>query len=80
MAQELNLTAEQQGQVQDLRLKHREEGQVWREQHRKNMKTKLRAILTAEQLDKFISFKQQAPYGRGRGGYDRRAGNCNMNP
>lgn len=64
MAQELNLTVEQQQQVQELMKKHREEGRQWREQHRKDMEIKLGGVLTPEQLEKFKSIKKQRSSGR----------------
>jgi len=93
MAQELNLTTEQQDKVKTIMQKHREEGQAWREKHHKELETKLGDVLSAEQLETFKSFKQQGPRGRGMGpggqgpygkgmggGYGRGQGPCGMKP
>lgn len=81
MAQELNLSAEQKDQVQNLMQKHREEGMKWREQHRKDMETQLSNVLTGEQMAKFKDLKQQGPSGRGmKKGAQRKGRDCGMRP
>jgi len=92
IAKELNLSTEQQEQMQTIMQQHREEGQQWREQHRTELETKLGNVLTADQLEQFKAFKQQGPfgrgmksrgqgpYGKGMGGYGRGQGPCDMRP
>ena len=59
MAQELNLTQEQQEQVRDIMIKHRKEAKVMRDEHRKELENKLSTVLSSEQLDTFKAIKQQ---------------------
>lgn len=89
IAQELNLTTEQQEQMQTIMQAHREEGKKWREQHHKDLETKLSDVLNAEQLEQFKAIKQQGPFARGMGrggkgsgmrGYGRGQGPCGMKP
>ena len=44
MAQELNLTEEQQEQVRDIMTKHREEAKAKRDEHRKELENKLSTV------------------------------------
>jgi len=84
MAQELNLTTEQQKQVQDIMSKHREEGRVIRDKHREELKIKLSTVLSSEQLDTFKEMKQQrGGKGMKRKGHrsnDRNQGSCSGRP
>ncbi len=73
MAQELNLTTEQQEQVRDIMIEHREEAQIIREQHRKELESKLSTVLSAEQLDIFKEMKLQRG-GKGMRGKGRNQG------
>ncbi len=65
MAKKLNLTTEQQQQFQRIIKQQREEGQAWREKHRKAAENKLSAVLNEEQLAKFKTMKQQRANQRG---------------
>jgi len=61
MTQQLNLTTEQQQQVQTIMQSHREEGWAWREKHHQALEGKLSEVFDAEQLEQFKAFRQQGP-------------------
>ena len=84
MAQELNMTTEQQEQVRDIMTKHREEGQAIRDKHREELEVKLSTVLSPEQLDTFKEMKQQrggkGMKGKGQRSYDRNQEPCGGRP
>ncbi len=67
MAQELNLSVDQQQQFQNIIQEQRKEAQEWREQHRKEAVKKLSTVLNEQQLTKFKAIKQYQSNRRGRG-------------
>jgi len=71
MAQELNLTKEQQEQVRNIMTKHRDEAEKIRKQHRKDLETKLSTVLSSEQLETFKEMKQKRG-GKGMKGNGKR--------
>lgn len=77
MAQELNLTKEQQEQVRDIMTKHRDETEKMRKQHRKDLETKLSTVLSSEQLETFKEMKQKRG-GKGMKGNGKRP--CGSRP
>ncbi|MDX2506172.1 MAG: hypothetical protein QNL62_17070 [Gammaproteobacteria bacterium] len=84
MAQELNLTTEQQEQVGDIMTKHREERKSIRDKHREQLEIKLSTVLSPEQLDTFKEMKQQrgkkGMKGKGQKSYERNHGPCGGRP
>lgn len=77
MAQELNLTKEQQEQVRDIMTKHRDEAEKMRKQHPKDLETKLSTVLSSEQLETFKEMKQKRG-GKGMKGNGKRS--CGSRP
>jgi len=65
IGQVLNLTTEQQKQVQDIMQEQRKIGQAWREKHHQEVETKLSKVLNADQLKQFKEFKQSRKNRRG---------------
>jgi Spy/CpxP family protein refolding chaperone len=67
MAQQLNLTTEQQQQFQNIMQEQRKIGQAWREKHHQEVETQLSKVLDEEQLKNFKAFKQARPKKTGMG-------------
>ncbi len=59
MAQELNLTAEQQTQVQEIMKEQKSAAETWRSSHHEQTREKLSQVLNQEQLAKFDAKKKQ---------------------
>ena len=68
IAQELNLTTEQQEQVKSIMTQHRDEAVKMRKQHRDKLKDKLSDVLSTEQMEKFDAMKAQGRYSKNKMG------------
>ncbi|MCP3849106.1 MAG: hypothetical protein GY694_02535 [Gammaproteobacteria bacterium] len=72
LAQELNLTSEQQEEVKSIMQEQRKEAQAWRKQHQEETKNKLSKVLNNEQMEKFETMKKQRAEKRQMRKKDRR--------
>lgn len=59
MAQELNLTTEQQTQVKEIMEEQKSKAKAWRTNHQEETKGKLSQVLNDEQMAKFDAIKKQ---------------------
>lgn len=59
MAQELNLTADQQTQVKEIMEEQKSKAKTWRTSHQEETKAKLSQVLNDEQMAKFDAMKKQ---------------------
>lgn len=63
LAQELNLSTEQQAKINEIIKAQRKEAQEWHKQHKEQGKEKISKLLTEEQQEKFKQLKEKRGYG-----------------
>lgn len=66
---ELNLTTEQQNQMQTIMQEQREAAKAWRKKQAEETEAKLSKVLNPEQLEQFKEFKQHQRFHGKRGGF-----------